>query len=69
MVRARAGVAAFYQVAVPSQDRVRADQQLEPAQCRASQRHQQCREKRSVLRLQSWTLVAEVSLQDRELVA
>jgi hypothetical protein len=63
------GVAVFDQVAMPSQHGVRADQQSDAAQCRAGQRHEQRREERPVLGPQLWALVAQLSLQDGELVA
>jgi hypothetical protein len=64
-----AGVAAFHQVSMPSQHRVRADQQPESAQCHARQRRKQSREQRPVLGPQSWPLIAELSPQGRELMA
>jgi ribosomal protein L19E len=63
------GVADFHQVAMPSQHRVRADQQSESAQRRAGQGREQGREQRPVLGLQLWALIAKLSVQDRELMA
>jgi hypothetical protein len=68
-VHARAGVAVIHQVAMPPQHRVRADQEPEPAQRRAGQRHEERCEERPVLGPESWALAAELPLQDGELVA
>jgi hypothetical protein len=62
-------VAVFDRVAVPAQYRVRADQQPQPAQRRPRQRHQQRGQQSSILGPQMRPLIAELSLQDRELVS
>jgi hypothetical protein len=62
-------VAVFDQVAMPAQHGVRADQEPESAQRRARQRFEERCEQRPVFGAQLWALVAELSLQDGELVA
>lgn len=57
---------ALDQVAMPPQHRIRAHQ--EPAQPRADQGHEQDTEQRPVRRPQSWTLIAELPVQDRDLM-
>jgi hypothetical protein len=54
---------------MPSQHRIRADQQSESAQSGRSQRRQERGEERPVLRSELRTSVAELALQDGELVA
>ena len=68
-VHARAGVAVFHRVAMPSQHCVRADQEPEPAQRRAGQRHEERCGERPVPGPQLWALAAGLSLRDGELVA
>jgi len=62
-------VAVFDQVAMPPQHGVRADQEPEPAQPRAGQRHEERCEERPVLAPELRALAAELPLQDGELVA
>jgi hypothetical protein len=62
-------MAALRHVAMPPQHRVRADQQPDPAQRRAGQGDEQGCEQHPVLRPQLWALIAELPVQDRELVA
>jgi hypothetical protein len=66
---ARLAVVALHQVTMPSQHRVRAGQQSESAQSCAGQRRQERGEERPVLMSELWASVAELSLQDGELVA
>jgi hypothetical protein len=54
---------------MPSQDRVRADQQSESAQSCTGQRRPERGEEHPVLRSELRTSVAELALQDGELVA
>ena len=54
---------------MPSQHCVWADQEPESVQSRAGQRREECCEDRPVLGSELWALVAELSLQDGELVA
>ncbi len=68
-VHAHTGMAALHQVTMPLQHRIRANQEPEPAQRRAGQGHKQGCEQRPVVRPQSWTLTAELPVQDRELMA
>jgi hypothetical protein len=56
------------QVAMPPEHCVWADQQLEPAQCGAGQRHEQGHVQRSVFRQEAGSM-ADLPLQDGELVA
>ncbi|MEV6057042.1 hypothetical protein [Streptomyces sp. NPDC052107] len=61
-------VSSAHQVAVPAQDGVRGDQEMEPAQCRAGQRRQQRSEERPVLGSEPGALVPELPMQDGKLV-
>jgi hypothetical protein len=61
-------MAVFHQVAVPPQHRVRADQQPKPAQRRAGQRHEQCRQKYPIFGPELHALASELPLHDGELV-
>ena len=62
-------VASAEQVAVPAQDGVRPYQQVQPAQCLAGQRGQECGEEGSIRGGEPHLPVAELALQDGDLVA
>ena len=65
---ARPGAATIHHVTMPPQHRVRTDHQPQLAQHHAGQRHQQRRKNCPVLGAQPWAPVAELPLQDSELV-
>lgn len=57
------------EVAVPAQDRVRPDEQLQPSQDRPGQGLQQCGEERPVRRCEGHRALAELALQHGESMA